>query len=112
MPSQNYQVRGPSSRTALITIRVSLEERALLHQAAQERGETLSRMMVSRCLPKRTRTAQQVAGRQSEAIELGAIGEAACAKEPPSPARSDSKRLRDGHVMPGQDSLFDGLGGR
>ena len=112
MPNQNYQVRGPSSRTALITIRVSLEERALLHQAAQERGETLSRMMVSRCLPKRTRTSRQAACRQSETIELVAIGESACAPESPSAARSDAKRLRDGHVMPGQESLFDGLGGR
>ena len=112
MPSQNYQLRGPSSRTALITIRVSLEERALLHQAAQERGETLSRMMVSRCLPKRRRTAQQVAGRQSEAIELVAIGGPACAPGSPSAARSDSKRLRDVGVMPGQESLFGEPAGR
>ena len=108
----SHQSPDPINRTVLVTVRVSPEERDQLHRLAEERGETLSRMLVSRWLPERKRAKRKEAGRRSRAIEPVAASAPACAKEPPSPARSDSKRLRDGHVMPGQESLFDGLGGR
>lgn len=111
-PSHTYQVRGPSSRTVLITIRVSREEREVLRQLAEERGETLSRLMVSQALMLRKRAKPQKPAAQAKAVEPVAINAPACAPEPPSRARSDAKRLRDVDVIPGQESLFDELGGR
>ena len=106
MPTQNYQVRGPKSRTVLITIRVSAEERELLGQLAEERGETLSRLMVSRSLMLRRRAKPRKPAGQAKAVEQVAISAPACAPEPPPPARSDGKRLRDLDVILGQESLF------
>jgi hypothetical protein len=71
MPNQNYQVRGRSSRTVLITIRVSPEERELLGQLAEARGETLSRLMVSRSLMLRKRREAAEAGSASTGGRAG-----------------------------------------
>jgi len=108
----SHQSPDPINRTVLVTVRVSPEERELLHRLAEERGETLSRMLVARWLPQRKRAKRQEAGRRSKANEPVAASAPACAKEPPSPARPDSKRRRDGHVMSGQESLFGELGGQ
>lgn len=96
----------------LVTVRVSPEERELLHRLAQERGETLSRMLVSRWLPQRKRAKRQKPTARSKAIEPVVDGAPACVQEQPSPARPDAKRLRDPGVMPGQESLFGRPGGR
>lgn len=112
MPSRNYQLRGPITRTALITIRVSQEERELLQQIAAERGETLSRMMVSRSLPKRKRTKSQTTKRRSTAIAPVAIDAPGCVPESSSPARPDETRLRDAGADSAQGTLFDELGSR
>jgi hypothetical protein len=112
MPTQNYQVRGPSSRSVLITIRVSPEERALLGQLAEERGETLSRLMVSRSLMLRKRANPQKPAPQATAADQVAISASACAPEQSAPARPEAKPLRDASVIAGQESLFDDEGGR
>ena len=112
MPGQNYQPRGSSSRTALITIRVSPAERELLHKLAQERGETLSRMMVSRSLIAHKRAKPQSAERQPKATKPVAVRASECAPQASVPARSETKALRGQDVISGQRSLFDELGGR
>ena len=112
MPNQNYQVRGPSSRSVLITIRVSPAERELLGQLAEERGETLSRLMVSRSLMLRKRAKRQKPAAQATAVEPAAISIPACAPEPVSSARTEAKPLRDASVIAGQESLFDDEGDR
>ena len=112
MPTQNYQVRGPSSRSVLITIRVSAEERELLGQLAEERGETLSRLMVSRSLMLRKRAKPRTSAPQANAVEPVEISVPACASEPVSLARPEAKPLRDASMIAGQESLFDDEGGR
>ena len=47
MAEHRYRARGPENRTALITIRVTPEDRDGLHKLAAERGETLSRMLLA-----------------------------------------------------------------
>ena len=111
MPNQNYQVRGPSSRSVLITIRVSPAERELLGQLAEERGETLSRLMVSRSLMLRKRAKPRTSAPQANAVEPVEISVPACASEPVSLARPEAKPARDASVTPGQESLFAELGG-
>ena len=105
MPVQNYQVRESRSRTVLITVRVAPEVRELLHELAEERGETLSRLMVSRTLMLRKRVKPQKIVRGT-AVEPAVNSEPACEPKPSLPARPDGKRMRDVSVMPGQASLF------
>src|ERR1700749_4415466 len=107
MPTQNYQVRGPSSRSVLITIRVSAEERALLGQLAEERGETLSRLMVSRSLMLRKRAKPRTSAPQANAVEPVESNVPTCASGPVSLARPEAKPLRDASMIAGQESLFD-----
>lgn len=112
MPSQTYQARGPVSRTVLITVRVSPGERERLNRLAKQRGETLSRMLVSRWLPEQKRAQPPKAARRANAIERVAVSAPACVPESPVRVRSGAKRLRDVSVIPGQTSLLDQLGGQ
>lgn len=107
MPSQNYQDRGPNSRTALITIRVFADDRELLHEFAEERGQTLSRVMLSAVLP----AARRARAKRLKANRAVAVSASVCVPEPASPARPDAKRLREVGVIAGQESLFGDLGG-
>lgn len=102
----------PINRTVLVTVRVSAEERELLHQIAKKRGQTLSQMLVSRWLPKRKRPKRSKIAARANAIEAVTTVPPACAQEPSAPARPDATRLGDPCATPSQGSLFDELGGR
>ena len=119
MASRSYQARGLVSRSVLITVRVSPEDRERLNRIAQERGETLSRMLLARWLPERKRARRQKSAQRSDVIETvvssaSARGSrpAARASEPSSPARPDATQLRDASTPSVQGSLFDAMGGR
>jgi hypothetical protein len=112
MTNRSYQARGSVSRSVLITVRVSPEDRERLNQIAQERGETLSRMLVARWLPARKRATRQEPARRSEAIEPVVIGAPARPPKPSVSVRPDAERLRDATAPSVQGSLFDGMGGR
>ena len=47
MSRHNDQAQRPPTKTTLITVRVSREQRDALHRMAANRGETLSRMLLS-----------------------------------------------------------------
>jgi len=118
MTNRSYQTRGSVSRSVLITVRVSPEDRERLNEIAQERGETLSRMLLARWLPERKRTGREAVVRSAAASSV-AVGAAACASSPasacasvpPAPPRA-AERKREVGEAPTQGSLFDGLGGR
>ena len=84
VPRRSYQTRQ-NNRTALITLRVSPEEREMLHGLAQERGETLSRMLLEKWVEEARRASAR----------LGAAAEAASASEPvamSTPAAAGTER--------------------
>lgn len=117
MTNRSYQTRGSVSRSVLITVRVSPEDRERLNEIAQERGETLSRMLLARWLPERKRTGREAVVRSAAAssVAVGASARgpkpAAGASESPAAPRP-AERKRDVGEAPTQGSLFDGLGGR
>lgn len=47
MSGHKDQAQRPPTKTTLITVRVSREQRDALHRIAADRGETLSRMLLS-----------------------------------------------------------------
>ena len=47
MSRHKDQAQRPPTKTTLITVRVSREQRDALHRMAADRGETLSRMLLS-----------------------------------------------------------------
>lgn len=98
----------------LITVRVSPEDRERLNRMAQERGETLSRMLVARWLPERKRARRQESARGSEVIAPAAPSARVCVSEAVSPVRPEADRKREagGVSADAQGSLFDAMGGR
>ena len=110
MSSQDYQARGPINRTALITVRVCPEQRELLHALACERGETLSRMLMSPWQvasgKKPRKRAKKDAAPTLAAQPVARIEQAPGAGGPQlSPERPAAKRRRAGRVIPGQENL-------
>lgn len=107
---QNYQARGPINRTALITVRVAPEQRELLHGLASERGETLSRMLLSPWLAangskpaKRAKKDAAVGVAVQPVVSIEPVAEAG--GDQPLPERPVAKRRRAARVIPGQENL-------
>jgi hypothetical protein len=107
MQRQNYQARGPVKRTVLVTVRVIPEQREVLHRLADERGETLSRMLLSPWLtanghkpPKRS--AKKAAQPVAEAPAAADARE----REPLLGARSVVNRVRAASDFGDQGTLF------
>ena len=117
MSGQVRKVPGPHAKSLLITVRVTVEQRYLLHRIAADRGETLSRMLLSPWLdahdherPKRSAQSAAAAIATRELVRAHACLEVvADTRVGDESLRIESASAGDQFV--GQGSLFGAIGG-
>jgi hypothetical protein len=112
MQRQNYQARGPVKRTVLVTVRVVPEQREVLHRLADERGETLSRMLLSPWLtPDGQKPQKRSAKKVAQPVAEAPAAADACESDPRLRARSVVTRVRAVSDFGDQGTLFPVAGG-
>src|SRR5579875_595948 len=118
MAEKRYQARGPENRTTLITVRVTAEHRELLRALADERGETVTRMLLSPWLGAKDKKPSRPVKRSGRRPVVAATAAPAEAAENAGPQETlaqvhveqraplvvSAKRRR--RVNPGQEALL------